>query len=625
MKSINEMIGSIDSASNSRFHLPKPTDTEYTTYSSAAGPVISNIPQTKNCSKMYPWQQGITKSLRTHDVYVPASPGGGKTLPYMCYWSSEILKINTIYGDQSFDKLHDTFIKLLTAPEQLDKLLVLVPIRQLADQTTQEFFEFFGAMIGEFLRTMISDPDFVGNLNSQKYRTVYNMISSDFNQLIQNRFLLYRRIELSKNNENRRVSPQELRTMENTINGTDSIIQNRIEGFIKGFKDNKGFRNRPSLVAERTGAVKTGDLNQAPVIIAIYQSAPALLDQFKDKLKMVVCDESHKIQQSSLDPTSTSKDIAYSLYSILKRVKQTTRLCFLSGTINPTSANLLAVYLKTCFKRNISVVDVPSSAKNQSNISVHIDDSIKSDRELIRIIKNKQSYNNLIVLFSKARIDKIAAAVVSTSTMQTASNIEGNFHGRYRPQKIQARGMGNVSKNPNINYQKTGLSAVSGDMDIAQIHDSTLRACAYAGFGYLYRMDENLGDKQKRGKDNQIIAQLFKDKKIRTLLATDAIGVGVNIDVKTLFIPSIEKFTGQRVERLATAELAQLLHRTGRGAFKFSRVITTEGSYPSVVNALSVETDKFTQVDVVEKFPISLCHAKEAFMTVYQGLNKKRR
>ena len=453
------------------------------------------------------------------------------------------------------------------------------------------------------------------NDRNERLNQIYNSIDSGFNSLIIGRNEAIRRIESN------RYSPEQIRHDEAQIKQADIGLQHMIEAWIKKLTILK----QSKLVAERTGANKVGDPKEAPVIISIYQSAPAIISSFSKQLKLVVCDESHKIQQSNLDDSSSSKDISDALYTVLRKLDKNTRLCFLSGTINPTSANMLANYLNSCFKRNMVKINVPSSAKNASNITVTIDESIKEDRELIRIIKNKNSSNNLIVLFSKKGIDRIADAVLASSPRQTSTMIDKTSSGRYRPKEMVPGGLGNVSRKPNINYKKTGLGAVSGDMTIAQIYDSRLRACAYAGFGYLYRLEGTTAEVQKRSKDNMIIAQLFKEKKIRTLLATDAVGVGVNIDVRVLYIPKLEKFTGGKFQLTSTAELAQLLHRTGRGAFKFSRIVTTEKAYPTVVNAVSAETNKFTEVDVIEKFPVSLCHAKDMFQTVYKGYNQRGR
>lgn len=47
------------------------------------------------CHMMKPWQQNVVKVLQSHDVYLVASPGAGKTLPIMCYYYNSILGLNT--------------------------------------------------------------------------------------------------------------------------------------------------------------------------------------------------------------------------------------------------------------------------------------------------------------------------------------------------------------------------------------------------------------------------------------------------------------------------------------------------------------------------------------------------
>ena len=58
---------------------------------------------------------------------------------------------------------------------------------------------------------------------------------------------------------------------------------------------------------------------------------------------------------------------------------------------------------------------------------------------------------------------------------------------------------------------------------------------------------------------------LYQDKEVDFLVATDAIGMGLNMDVDHVAFASLAKFDGHRPRRLTPAEMAQIAGRAGRG------------------------------------------------------------
>jgi ATP-dependent RNA helicase SUPV3L1/SUV3 len=58
---------------------------------------------------------------------------------------------------------------------------------------------------------------------------------------------------------------------------------------------------------------------------------------------------------------------------------------------------------------------------------------------------------------------------------------------------------------------------------------------------------------------------LYQDKEVDFLVATDAIGMGLNMDVDHVAFAALGKFDGHRPRRLAPAEVAQIAGRAGRG------------------------------------------------------------
>ena len=58
---------------------------------------------------------------------------------------------------------------------------------------------------------------------------------------------------------------------------------------------------------------------------------------------------------------------------------------------------------------------------------------------------------------------------------------------------------------------------------------------------------------------------LYQDKEVDYLVATDAIGMGLNMDVNHVGFAGLSKFDGARPRRLSAAEVAQIAGRAGRG------------------------------------------------------------
>ena len=59
--------------------------------------------------------------------------------------------------------------------------------------------------------------------------------------------------------------------------------------------------------------------------------------------------------------------------------------------------------------------------------------------------------------------------------------------------------------------------------------------------------------------------QLYQNKEVDFLVATDAIGMGLNMDVDHVAFARLSKFDGHRPRRLAASEIAQIAGRAGRG------------------------------------------------------------
>ena len=90
---------------------------------------------------------------------------------------------------------------------------------------------------------------------------------------------------------------------------------------------------------------------------------------------------------------------------------------------------------------------------------------------------------------------------------------------------------------------------------------------------------------------------LYQDKEVDFLVATDAIGMGLNMDVDHVAFAGLGKFDGHRPRRLTPAEVAQVAGRAGRGMRDgtFGSTAECPPIPPDVVHA--VESHEFDPID----------------------------
>ncbi len=90
---------------------------------------------------------------------------------------------------------------------------------------------------------------------------------------------------------------------------------------------------------------------------------------------------------------------------------------------------------------------------------------------------------------------------------------------------------------------------------------------------------------------------LYQDKEVDFLVATDAIGMGLNMDVDHVAFAGLAKFDGRRPRRLAPAEIGQIAGRAGRG-MRVGGFGTTAGCPPLDEDiARAVEEHTFEPLD----------------------------
>jgi ATP-dependent RNA helicase SUPV3L1/SUV3 len=92
---------------------------------------------------------------------------------------------------------------------------------------------------------------------------------------------------------------------------------------------------------------------------------------------------------------------------------------------------------------------------------------------------------------------------------------------------------------------------------------------------------------------------LYQEKEVDFLVATDAIGMGLNMDVDHVAFAGLGKFDGHRPRRLTAAEVAQIAGRAGRGMRDGTFGTTTE--CPPLTDEVveAVEAHNFDPLDVI--------------------------
>lgn len=322
-------------------------------------------------------------------------------------------------------------------------------------------------------------------------------------------------------------------------------------------------------------------------------------------------------------------------YTIIKEAcrNKSTQIAFLSGTINPISANNFANYVNSSLGRRVEVVKTSSNdpeARNKTQLKIIADDAIRNDEEIVnRIIRwvNNREYGNAVIYFSKARIVKILEKVISKLNQtnldditQRGKHIDENKQ-REIEEYIQALKLLGKSKeeinnavktfvrNKYPETQKATIERIKGIPAASEIQNKLAREAVSHGIGFIFTQDKD--DKGSRfepmsEKDKLIIADLFSNQKIFVLLATPAIGIGVNVSIRNMYLPTLYKQENvggtfnMSKELINVRELTQLINRAGRKAsIPIAGIYTPEEFKDYLSNVIKMTNDDFNEVPAI--------------------------
>ncbi len=106
-----------------------------------------------------------------------------------------------------------------------------------------------------------------------------------------------------------------------------------------------------------------------------------------------------------------------------------------------------------------------------------------------------------------------------------------------------------------------------------------------------------LGSLSPRTRNAQV--DLYENKSVDYLIATDAIGMGLNLNINHVCFTSLEKFDGRYNRNLLTSEIAQIAGRAGRYKNDGSFSYTKEAGTIDAVKIKSIENHNFEQLQKI--------------------------
>jgi len=596
-------------------NVPRPTLNQTISNSNMQGVDLFNF-------NFQSWQRDVIQSLNAkNNLYVVASPGAGKTAPVIYWWANKVLKVNPGMQNVTMQQvitLQTTLMRLIQSPESLPKILYLCPVRQLVYNIQNEFREHLSKVIlHSLLIIKHAMDDVINNGNINAYQSYVTFMNQLFYKLSDNRshrirnLMAYRKTLLDEynreiNNTNRSEKiAKDLKIL-------DDDIYNKLGELIRQFIDRH-------LLHIKTKVDPKPNVNHNPIVtVSIYESGQNIFDNLKnDNLKAVIVDEAHLIQQRENSENDRAEQITDNVYPIIKEIGsiKNSQLILLSGTVNPAAASNLCTFFSRCF--GVNMKQVRGNTRNPSNVSVLPMDELFKESTLVNILINPKESGNAIILFSKNKINNIVdqALKLTKGTKRSAQQIDrGGLQQPKSPNmsiNLKDYDSQKPENIPNLSNKKI-LDRINQLPGAEDISDPKLLECVMSGFGYIYRQDSDRNSdskNQKLAKDQQIVANLFSEGKIKSIIATDSIGIGVNMKVQNMYVPSVSKYNGSGFETLPISDASQLYNRVGRMAYQVSNIYTPEANMSDILNAISANNDKYDKRSTVLKnWDQKTCH-----------------
>ncbi len=106
-----------------------------------------------------------------------------------------------------------------------------------------------------------------------------------------------------------------------------------------------------------------------------------------------------------------------------------------------------------------------------------------------------------------------------------------------------------------------------------------------------------MGSLSPKTRNSQV--NLYQSGDVDFLVATDAIGMGINMDLDNIYFSNLKKFDGRKLRRLNSSEIGQIAGRAGRYLNDGSFGITGECGEISPEEVEQLETHKFSEINTI--------------------------
>jgi hypothetical protein len=424
----------------------------------------------------------------------------------------------------------------------------------------------------------------------------------------------------------------------------DAFLNHKIDESIRHGRDREGSIFKRNIAMR--SAVHPDKFDKAKIGIAIYDSLEngARIKEMKNDLGLFFVDESHNLHfdENSNNYEGAKKGVTqiYKTLDVLKN-NNNTRVVFATGTLSVETAESFVASYNNNIRRNKMELFGGHIEGNKSHINVIIDNNLTNFNYKVNLISNSTYKNNLLIIFNTDQIKEICKAAVKKtgevnrnifkynpdknyemngrnpidrSGDHTSKNNIMDPRDKYTRDQESHRSRGNIidPNDPNDRNNprnRPEMSVITKDYnpssmpdiressrfvaDPSRISDPDLRNYVMHGFGYIVRNKENPSD-SRSDMDSKIVAKLFSEGKLSWVLATTAVGVGVNIKVRKMYIE--DNCIGSRGltrNEISIPIMAQLLNRTGRNDFDESFIVTTSKGAEKIKTALNATKNTF--------------------------------
>lgn len=527
--------------------------------------------------KLRDWQQQIVHALerttnigKKKDIYILSQPGSGKTYPVIWYWINKIIGIDTEEKQLSPTTITN-FEKLISKPQDIPKVLWLVPIKSLNANFEQEQTQRFTTIILQILNKTCTIDSTTGDIIFPK--DPRQGLTLTFENIIKN-FSEY---------GGRQLSEMILSSIQRDPNQDGRVPIQRVPEFKTSLGQLVVSYVRNALVGRKEEGVNTVKINKTddakPFVISIYESASGIIKDMNN-LELLVFDEGQRLQGGKKDDNKRAAQIGDNIHEVLNNSNgENARIVMLSGSVNPITAANVMHYFNVAYGRSFDNMphQTPATAVNPSNIRITSQSGLNDIHKQALIIKNHLVSGNkegiVFVIFGKQRINDLIDMIAPSDRGY-----------------IDPRGKLAASKKGGIFDHKNDIRQITSPGSINDITDDRLRRAAGYGIGYLYRPEELTSS---RIHDSLIVQNLFIARIIKVVLATDAIREGINITCDKMYIPSIINPVSR--EEADLGSLAQLINRTGRTSNKYAEIITDAKFVNQIEQSFSGDMSRFNE------------------------------